>query len=78
MRGADEPFSPAVTRAFFDGLLPEGFTRRSVASQLHVEESDYLAILSALGRECIGAIRIVIDDETTVHADCRKSWHRSA
>ena len=60
----ESPFSPAVTRAFFDGLLPEGFTRRSVASQLHVEETDYLAILSALGRECIGAIRIVIDDDT--------------
>ena len=27
-----EPFSPAQTKNYFDSLLPEGFTRRAVAS----------------------------------------------
>ena len=31
-----ESFSPEQTRIFFDGLLPEGFTRRSVAQWLHL------------------------------------------
>ena len=53
-----EPFSAEQTKCFFDGLLPEGFTRRAVASNLHLDENDYVRILYQLGRECIGALRI--------------------
>ena len=53
-----EPFSPAETRCFFEGLLPEGFTRRTIALRMHYDESDYLSILLGLGQECIGAIRV--------------------
>ena len=54
----EEPFSARETRGFFEGLLPEGFTRRSVAQWMHVNEMDYLPILCGLGKECLGAIRI--------------------
>ena len=60
----DEPFSPAWTTRFFDGLLPEGFTRRSVAQWMHVDEGNYLSILHGLGRECLGAIRVTEKGET--------------
>ena len=63
----EAPFSSVQTRRFFDGLLPEGFTRRSVASWTHGNENDYLSILHALGKECLGAIRISSDDDKT---DC--------
>ena len=53
------PFSEWQTRLFFDGLLPEGFTRRSVAWWARTSEEDYLTILAALGRECIGAVQIL-------------------
>lgn len=53
-----EAFSAKQTRQFFEGLLPEGFTRRSVAQYLHLDEDDYLSMLHLLGRECIGAVRI--------------------
>ena len=53
-----DPFSPAQTSRYFEGLLPEGFTRRSVAEWMHVDEGDYIAILHGLGRECLGAICI--------------------
>ncbi len=59
----EEPFSAQETRRFFDGLLPEGFTRRSVAQRLRLDENDYLAILAALGGECLGAIRILEEGE---------------
>ncbi|MBO7401775.1 MAG: HipA domain-containing protein [Lachnospiraceae bacterium] len=52
-------FSPAATRNFFEGLLPEGFTRRFIAKTLHADSSDYISILRELGGECIGAIKIV-------------------
>lgn len=61
-----EAFSEDNTKCFFDGLLPEGFTRRTVAQMLHSDENDYLTILAELGRECIGAVRIsgeCIEDE---------------
>ena len=60
------------TRIFFEGLLPEGFTRRSVAGWLRVDEGDYLSILAGLGRECIGAIRITEGEEPASKA----AYHR--
>ncbi|MCR4839951.1 MAG: HipA domain-containing protein [Lachnospiraceae bacterium] len=59
----NEPFSPECTRNYFDGLLPEGFMRKSIASNMHFDENDYLSILARLGKECLGAIRI--DDSDT-------------
>ena len=53
-----ESFSPSQTKNYFEGLLPEGFTRKSVARYVHADEDDYLSILSAIGRECIGAVKI--------------------
>ena len=54
----EEPFTADATRNFFEGLLPEGFARKSVSEWLHADEDDYLTILQALGRECLGAIRV--------------------
>lgn len=55
----DEPFSIEETRNFFEGLLPEGFTRRCVAGWVHADEGDYLTLLAVLGKECLGAIQII-------------------
>ncbi len=52
----DEPFSHERTKIFFDGLLPEGFMRKSIATNMHFDENDFLSILYYLGKECIGAI----------------------
>ena len=60
----ERPFSAAVTAAFFEGLLPEGFTRRTVAQWMHVDEGDYLPILHGLGRECLGALCITEDGDS--------------
>lgn len=58
-----EPFPPSQTASFFEGLLPEGFTRRSVAQWMHADEGDYLSILHGLGKECLGAICVTEGDE---------------
>ena len=63
-----EAFSPELTKSFFEGLLPEGFTRRSVAAWLHTDENDFVAILHALGRECLGAVRIHEEGEESAEA----------
>lgn len=56
-------FDPIRTRTFFEGILPEGFIRHSLADRMHIDESDYVSMLHNLGRECIGAVRITTDDE---------------
>ena len=53
-----EPFTAFQTKNYFEGLLPEGFTRKSVAQWIRADENDYLSLLSGLGQECLGAIRI--------------------
>ncbi len=58
-----EAFSAFRTKTFFEGLLPEGFTRRSVAQWLGTDENDYLAILAGLGRECLGAVQVLNEGE---------------
>ena len=64
----EDAFSPQRTKCFFDGLLPEGFTRRTVAQWMHVSEDDYLSILAGLGKECLGAIQIICEpDDIPAH-----------
>ena len=57
----EEEFDVIHTRNFFEGLLPEGFTRRTVAEFLKVGERDYISILANLGQECLGAVKVVED-----------------
>ena len=66
------PFSSEQTFRFFDGLLPEGFTRRCVAGWMHVDERDYLSILKGLGNECLGAIKILTCDCPVHEPEYRK------
>lgn len=61
---SNESFSPEETKKYFEGLLPEGFARKSVANWIHADEEDYLTILEILGSECLGAIKISTDSVT--------------
>ncbi|MDO4345633.1 MAG: HipA N-terminal domain-containing protein [Eubacteriales bacterium] len=37
----EKTFNAMRTRIFFEGLLPEGFTRKCVAEWMHMDENDY-------------------------------------
>ena len=71
----EQPFSPVQTANYFEGLLPEGFTRRSVAQWMRVDEGDYLSILHGLGRECLGAVSITEPGEE-IQASCNSRSDR--
>lgn len=58
-----DPFTALQTKIFFEGLLPEGYTRKTVAEWLHVAENDYISILYGLGNECLGAIQIIDESD---------------
>lgn len=59
-------FDADATKTFFDGLLPEGFTRQCVADSIHASSEDYISILRELGSECLGAIQIIDEDKPAV------------
>jgi serine/threonine-protein kinase HipA len=46
----------AATRAFLDGLLPEGEPRRAIAQDLDLPASDVFGLLAALGKDSAGAL----------------------
>ncbi len=59
---SEDAFSADRTSCFFESILPEGFSRKSVANWIKTDEKDYLTILSVLGKECLGAIKVVEND----------------
>ena len=68
----EKVFDAQRTRIFFEGLLPEGFTRRCVAEWMHMDENDYVSILAGLGRECLGAIKIVDESDEVMKPEYRE------
>lgn len=68
----EKTFPAQRTRIFFEGLLPEGFTRRCVAEWMHINENDYLSILAGLGRECMGALKIVDETKEAIAAEYKE------
>ena len=48
-----------VTRAFLDGLLPEGEPRRAIAEDFGLPANDVFGLLAALGQDCAGALLIL-------------------
>ena len=49
-------FNEESTRAFFDGLLPEGSMRRTFLEAFHSDEETFLNLLSKLNDESTGAL----------------------
>jgi serine/threonine-protein kinase HipA len=54
-----DAYTAGPTRAFLDGLLPEGSIREAVAQRLSINSQDTFALIEALGRDCAGAIVIL-------------------
>src|SRR5690606_34054007 len=49
---------------YFDNLLPDSDAiRRRVAERFGTESTDPFALLSAIGRDCVGAVQILRDSE---------------
>lgn len=72
----EKAFDEKRTRYFFEGLLPEGFTRKCVADWMQKDVNDYLSILAGLGNECLGAIQILDENSEKIVPDYRKLTER--
>jgi serine/threonine-protein kinase HipA len=50
--------------AVFDNLLPDGDSlRRRIAQRVHAEGTDAYSLLTAVGRDCVGALQFLPDGE---------------
>ena len=54
-----EPFGPDATRAYIEGLLPQGDRREAIAAELGLDPGDGYGLIAELGRDCIGAVSFV-------------------
>jgi serine/threonine-protein kinase HipA len=52
----EEPYGPEASRAYIEGLLPQGARRRAIARQLELDASDGYGLIAELGGDCIGAV----------------------
>jgi serine/threonine-protein kinase HipA len=60
-----EPFGPAVSRAVFEGLVPENADiRQQIARIYETSSSDFWGLMSSIGRDCAGALSIVRSGDT--------------
>lgn len=51
-----QPFSAEATRAYVEGLLPEGMRRHRIGRELGIDPRDGYLMLEELGRDCPGAV----------------------
>ncbi|NDV14085.1 type II toxin-antitoxin system HipA family toxin [Crenobacter caeni] len=55
----------AVVNAYFDNLLPDSDAiRRRLAQRYRLSDSAPFTLLAALGRDCVGALQLLPEDET--------------
>jgi serine/threonine-protein kinase HipA len=57
------PFDPDASRAYIEGLLPQGTRRRAIARELGIDPSDGYGLIGALGRDCLGAVTFLPEGE---------------
>lgn len=58
-----EPFGPDASRAYVEGLLPQGATRHAIAAELGIDPTDGYALIAELGRDCLGAVTFLPEGE---------------
>jgi serine/threonine-protein kinase HipA len=61
---SEEAFGPDATRAYIEGLLPQGGRRRAIARELGIDPSDGYGLIAELGRDCLGAVTFLAEGET--------------
>ena len=60
----EDPFKGPAVAAFFENLLPDSETlRRRVAEKVGAEGMDAYSLLSRIGRDCVGALQFLPEDE---------------
>ncbi|WP_211946555.1 type II toxin-antitoxin system HipA family toxin [Cupriavidus yeoncheonensis] len=66
----DSPLKGARVRNYFDNLLPDNDNiRRRLATRYRTDSTDAFDLLEAIGRDCVGAVQLLREDEAPQHVD---------
>ena len=66
----EDQFTGAQVMAVFENLLPDNDPiRRRVAERVGAQGTDAFSLLSEIGKDCIGALQFLADDEVPQEAD---------
>jgi serine/threonine-protein kinase HipA len=65
----EERFKPSESAPFFEGLLPEGAVRASIAGKLGLSEANGFGMLAALGADCAGAVMVLPEGQPPTSPD---------
>jgi serine/threonine-protein kinase HipA len=68
------PFGPDASRAYVEGLLPQGDRRRAIARELGLDPGDGYGLIGALGRDCLGAVTFIPAGEAREEGDRAPAW----
>ena len=63
----ERPFGEAKTDYWFNGLLPEGPRREAICRNLGINPYDWIGLLSEIGWECAGAVRVFSHGDAQNH-----------
>jgi serine/threonine-protein kinase HipA len=58
-----EPYGPDASRAYVEGLLPQGPRRCALAGELGLDPADGYGLIAELGRDCLGAVTFLAEGE---------------
>ncbi|HSR94659.1 MAG TPA: HipA domain-containing protein [Solirubrobacterales bacterium] len=58
-----EPYGPDASRAYVEGLLPQGRRRREIADELGLDPADGYGLIAETGRDCLGAVTFLPEGE---------------
>jgi serine/threonine-protein kinase HipA len=59
-----EPFGPDATRAYVEGLLPQGHRREVIAAELGIDPANGYDLIAEIGHDCLGAVTFLDEGET--------------
>jgi serine/threonine-protein kinase HipA len=65
----EEPFGPDASRAYVEGLLPQGCRRSAIAAELGLDPGDGYGLIAELGRDCPGAVVFLREGEDPEPSD---------
>jgi len=66
----DSPLKGERVRNYFDNLLPDNDNiRRRLATRFQTGSTDAFDLLEAIGRDCVGAVQLLKEDEAPQHVD---------
>jgi serine/threonine-protein kinase HipA len=64
-----EPFGADASRAWVEGLLPQGPRRATIADELGLDPGDGYGLIAELGRDCLGAVTVLRQGEKPQRRD---------